>query len=96
LGHNEAGDWWETPRYGDLEVYPNPAIEGFTVRWPSNNPEPQSLQLTDVQGRVLDRMETQHDGHYQWVHCTSWPAGVSPGVYIIRGPQGRSARLIRP
>ena len=96
LGHNEAGDWWETPRYGDLEVYPNPAAEGFTVRWPSTNQEPQSLQLTDVQGRVLNRMQTQHDGQYQWVHCPSWPAGVSPGVYIIRGPQGRSARLIRP
>jgi hypothetical protein len=96
LGNNEAGDWWETPRTGDLEVYPNPAAEGFTVRWPSTNQEPQSLQLTDVQGRVLNRMQTQHDGQYQWVHCPSWPAGVSPGVYIIRGPQGRSARLIRP
>jgi acid phosphatase type 7 len=66
-----------------LNAYPNPFKTGFTVEFSLEKEEKLSLEIKDIQGRVVEKLE---EGIYPaGVHKLEFTpgAGMSAGVYLI-------------
>jgi len=77
---------------GSLLVYPNPIVDQVSLSYVLETPARMSLQLTDLNGRVISEVmgETDmHAGEHQ--QQVQLPAGLASGNYILvfQSPLGR-------
>jgi len=65
----------------DIEVFPNPAHEAFTIRWNCSTEGSYIMQLTDMTGRVvISNKHTVHPGlNYEEIDL----GNITVGVYFL-------------
>ncbi|MBX0289103.1 T9SS type A sorting domain-containing protein [Hymenobacter sp. HSC-4F20] len=74
-----------------IEVYPNPAHDKLTVRLGANQLHVKSIEVVDLTGRVLSRVNV---GKHPLLSIPS--DKLRPGVYVLRfhGDQTRAQRVV--
>jgi len=64
----------------DLDVFPNPTQQEFSIRFNSSNTVNGSIKILDVNGKVMARYDSDNNSDIITVNTANWPKAV----YILK------------